>query len=194
MLAGKWGVHGARRAWPGHAPVPRPGRIPVVSLRAFIACTLLCRACCLQCIFRQRFLTKLLLPIYKCKSCLVSEFMFTSGILCWDVHVVAQRLSFPAELGEEAVRLPALSWRTGGLVLPHRCQPKHPGVRSCSLPRFICPDGKYCRAVAGFQTTRDLIPCAQCHSYLRVAYMEYFTRFHVFLPHCLYCLCYLLDK
>lgn len=164
----------------------------MVSLRAFIACTLLCRGCCLPCIFRQYFLVELLLPIYKCKSCFVSEFTFTFGVLCSDVHVVAQRLSNPAELSGKAVGLSALSWQTGGSCC---CQPKHPGICSCSLPRFICPDGKYCRAVAGFQTMWDLIPCAQCHlEYLRVAYMEYFTRFHIFLPHCLYCLCYLLDK
>lgn len=131
VLAGKWGVPGARRTWPGHAHGPQPGRIPVVSLRAFIACTLLCRGCCLPCIFRQYFLVELLLPVYKCKSCFVSEFMFTFGVLCSDVHVVAQHLLNPAELSRKAVGLSALSWQTGGSCC---CQPKHPGICSCSLP------------------------------------------------------------
>lgn len=51
--------------------------------------------------FRQCFLLKLLSCIYKCKSCFVSELLFTFGILCSGAHVVARLLLHPAELSEE---------------------------------------------------------------------------------------------
>jgi len=115
--------------------------------------------------FGQYLILKLLLCVYKCKSCCIRELLFAFGILRSGVHVFAQVLLHPTELWEEkAAGMSALSWHPGRLVLPRCCQPKHAGNCSCSLPPVICPDGKYFWAVAGFQTVQELVASAQCLS------------------------------